>query len=343
MNIQLHERDSSSLMNIKLYIIVVLLIITLPTDICNSEGSPFGTPINADGASLFCNYSVNYTGSAFEINLVTMLNTLVQDTSHTWFSTSVYGQSPDKIYGLIQCRGDTTVDQCYNCSEKAYTIIGQSHCGNAVGGRIWLDFCYLHYENSSFIGQLDTSGRIITNPQNVSDPDAFNAVLQDLLANLTAEAANGSSGNRYASGTTNDTFVPKIYAQVQCTRDISTYDCTTCFNIATNYMKENYYGNRGCRYLMGSCIVSYEPYSFFNPPTPAEAPAIFNPPAVVTSSSNGTHSIKIPIILGVVGSGLLLALLIYLFTTRRRLKSAIFRRGYEGIEYDLVSKSRKTH
>lgn len=319
MNIQLHERDSSSLMNIKLYIVVVLLIITLSTYICNSEGSPFDTPINVDGALLFCNYSVNYTqGSAFEKNLDIVLSMLIQSTSQTGFSTFVHGESPDQIYGLLQCREETPAGQCYNCSQHATNITQQGRCGNAVGGRIWLDFCYLHYENSSFIGQLDTYGWYLSSTQTVSYPDAFNAVLQDLLANLTAEAANEFSGNRYASGTTNDTFVPKIYAQVQCTRDIYPYDCSTCFNIATTYMKENYKGRIGGQYLMGSCIVTYEPYSFFNPPTPAEAPAIFNSPTPAeapANTTNDTHSIKIPIILGVVGSSLLLALLICLFTT----------------------------
>jgi hypothetical protein len=127
------------------YITVVLSItITLHGQICNAQPTT-------------CRHNFNYTkGSKFESNLNTVLNNLVQDTSQTGFNTSEYGQSLDQIYGLLQCRGDTTVDQCYNCSQQANTTLRQN-CGNASGGLIWFDDCFLRYENYSFFGQLDTT------------------------------------------------------------------------------------------------------------------------------------------------------------------------------------------
>jgi len=316
----LHGRVSC--FTIKLFYITVVLsiTITLHGHICNAQPTT-------------CRHNFNYTkGSKFESNLNTVLNNLVQDTPQTGFSTSEYGQSPNQIYGLLQCRGDTTVDQCYTCSQQANTSLRQN-CGNASGGLIWLDDCFLRYENNSFFGQLDTvDAWYLSNPQSVSNPDVFNAALESIFANLSAEAASGSK--LYASGNTTDSLSRKIYALVQCWRDISSDDCTTCLSNTINYIFAVYAGRQGARGMKGSCIVRYEIYPFFNStaaPTPAEAPP---PTPVDTPSSNTTQinksSNKLPLILGVAG-GSLLVVFVCLFATGRRLKSAIFPGPNEGI------------
>ena len=253
----IHERVSCSsflmgqTINLFYRIVAILIIITLHSQICKAF-------------QLFqCNYNLNYTkGSKFESNLNTVMNRLVQNTSQTGFNTSEYGQSPDQIYGLLQCRGDTTVDQCYNCSQQANTTLRQK-CGNAVGGIIWLDYCYLRYENYSFIGHLDTTdGDYVANGNTVSSPAVFNNALYSLFSNLSAEAA--STSNLYASGTTTDSLFQKIYGLVQCMRDISSDDCTKCLSNTINYIFSTYAGRQGARGLTGSCIIRYEIYTFFN-------------------------------------------------------------------------------
>lgn len=241
------------------YVVVVLLIIiNLEAQICDAELT-------------MCNHDVNYTqGSKFEKNLNTVLNTLVKDTYQTGFNTSEYGESPDRIYGLLQCRGDATNDQCYNCSQRARSTIQES-CVSAVGGRIWLDVCFLRYENYSFFGNLDTDGFYTYITTNVSNPEVFNAALNRLFNNLLAEAESGSG---YASGKTVDSLFRKIYALVQCWKDISTDDCNTCLSNTINYIFAVFGGTPGAQGLMGSCIVRYEIYPFFNstalPPSTAE-------------------------------------------------------------------------
>lgn len=298
------------------YIIVVVpafIDITLHGHICNAQVFPL------------CNLGFNYTkGSKFESNLNTVFNSLVRHTSQTGFNTCVHGQNPDQIYGLLQCRGDATAAQCYNCSQQATSGIRQN-CGNSVGARIWLELCYLRYENYSFIGQLDTNGGYFYNTQKLSKPDVFNASLVSLLTNLSAEAVSRST--LYASGTTATTgsLSQKIYGLVQCWRDISGRNCTTCLSKTINYMLASFGGAPGARGLMGSCTVRYETYSFFNstvlPQPPAEAPAITpaasTPPKHnnITPSANVTGQINnadkssnkiITIILGVLLPALLL-------------------------------------
>ena len=132
-------------------------------------------------------------------------------------------------------------------------IVIRQRCGKAVGGRIWLDDCYLWYNNSNFIRQRDVCGIIIFDERNVSnvDPQAFNAALNTLLNSLSAEVENIPSKNQYASGTTADNFFPKIYSFVQCTRDISIDDYTTCLTTTISEIETYYYGRKGVDDLEG--------------------------------------------------------------------------------------------
>eukprot|EP00253_Pinus_taeda_P030932 PITA_30932 len=255
--------------SIKLFyiIIVVLIIITLHAHICHAQQHTCRANVTST------------TGSKFESNLKAVLDNLVQHTSQTAFNTGMYGQSPDQVYGLLQCTGDTTVEQCYNCSLQASASLGK-FCGNASGGLIWLGDCFLRYENYSFIGQLDTGdGWYLYNVNNVSSPDAFMTALGNLFTKLSGQAA--SSSKFFASGTITDSLSRKIYGLVQCWRDISSDDCTTCLSNTMNYISTVYTGRQGARGLIGSCMVRYETYPFFNSsslPAPSPAPSPEAPP-----------------------------------------------------------------
>jgi len=218
-----------------------------------------------------------------------------------------------------------TVDQCYTCWQLATTSI-QQHCGSAVGACTWPFNCFLRYQNYSFIGTLQTDNIIYFEPfggdTGVFIPTDFQAAAKNLLNKLSAEAAPETK--RSAFGTALDDSSQTIYGLVQCTRDLSTADCTTCLSYAINKI---FASNRtaGVQYWGRSCILRFEIYVFFNiwlPPQPAEGAA----KGRQMKSSN-----KTPIILGVVG-GLVLIITVCLFANRRRLKSAIFRKGYEDTE-----------
>jgi hypothetical protein len=335
-NMNFHGSDSACFLLIGLFYIIVVVpafIITLHGQICNAQAT-------------ICNRELIYAkDSEFESNVNTVFNSLVQHTSQTGFNTSVHGQSPNQVYGLLNCRGDATADQCYNCSQRATAAIRQSEgCGNAVGGVIWMDVCFLRYENYTFFGKLYTYGLNTYILANVSEPEVFDAAVAKLLSNLCTEAESGSK--LYASGNTTDSLSRKIYGLVQCWRDISSDDCKTCLSTSVNNIFTQFPGNPGVQGLMASCIVHYEIYPFLNStvlspasfpagaPAPAIKPVADTPPKQNTPSDKSSK--KIPIFLGV-AAGLLLVLLVCLFSCRRRLKSATFRRPSEGIAYDHMN------
>ncbi|GLJ37782.1 hypothetical protein SUGI_0767950 [Cryptomeria japonica] len=265
-------------------------------------------------AKSVCNGDHYTNGSKVERNINTVVNHLVQHTSSSGgFNTTVEGQSPDLISGLLQCRGDTTDKECHACSMEANTTIRQQ-CGNCIGRRVWLDKCYLRYERGHFIGNLDgTSYLVQNNLLNATDPEAFGSAVKGLLSDLSVKVTESSylyssdSAEDYSSST-------KIYGLVQCWRDISVEGCASCLDNAIRNLVEVTNGahNLGGVVYSGSCTARYDTYPFFTLSSDGQ-----------NTSPSKKSSAKIPIILGCLGGLTILVLLGGLFAARRKVKSAI--------------------
>eukprot|EP00253_Pinus_taeda_P016626 PITA_16626 len=294
-------------------VLPALINITLHGQTCNAVTE---TPTTN------CN-SINSTrDSPFESNLNRVLDSLAQAATQSGFNISVSGG----VYGLFQCRADLTVDQCHTCWQLATTTVRQQ-CGYAVGGSTWPFHCFLRYENYSFIGKLDTDlGSIVAELFGHDDTGVlmaadFRGAAQNLLNNLAAEAANETK--RYAFGKALDSLSQRIYGHVQCTRDLNREDCNACLSYSINKIF-SFNTTAGVQYLSQSCILRYEVYPFYNSSVLAQGP----PRGAGNSPQNKSSHRRTHIILGFAG-GLVLVLIICAFATARRLKSAIFRRGYQ--------------
>eukprot|EP01018_Ginkgo_biloba_P036586 Gb_16373 [translate_table: standard] len=253
-----------------------------------------------------CKPDTNYANnSKFVSNLNRVLDALVQNTSETGFNTTSYGQSVDKVYVILQCRGDISPSECYNCSQEANAYVRQN-CRNDLGGLVWLDLCYLRFENYSFFARLDTTSAPLYKwiTRNVTNPDAFAVSLRSFLYGLSAEAPKNDKF--FAYGTKDD---PSIYAAVQCWRDLSIDDCTACLKTATEKVSQRFDGKAGARALFGSCFIRFETYPFFS---------------VASSLSPEQTSSKstLAIIFGVIG-GTLMLLIVCLFAIRRKIRAVI--------------------
>eukprot|EP01018_Ginkgo_biloba_P036584 Gb_17523 [translate_table: standard] len=278
------------------------------------------------------NATIYANSSIFIRNLNKVLDDLVEKTSETGFNTSSYGRSPNVVYGLLQCRGDISQQECYNCSQYAKINIRQS-CGNDVGGRGWFDnYCYLRYENYSFFSTLDRSGNSMRNPINVTNPNEFDYVVRSLLHNLSVKAT-APANKGFAAGSTTDSLFRSIYGLVQCWRDISITNCQNCLSTAIEAMLRYAAGTQGGQGLLGSCIVRYETWSFFESPIPSSPPqppaesprtGTKRPPFRPSQIISKNRSKKLPIILGSVGGLLLALILLCLIGMRHKHKFSVF-------------------
>uniref|UniRef100_A0A1S3YMP9 Cysteine-rich receptor-like protein kinase 10 n=1 Tax=Nicotiana tabacum TaxID=4097 RepID=A0A1S3YMP9_TOBAC len=229
-------------------------------------------------------YSPN---GAYGTNLNTVLSSLSRNIDSDGFYNTSIGQDPNKVSVIAQCRGDVDLQTCRDCIKNATRLILEvcPHKKSAFG---IYDKCLIRYSNVSFIGTVLTDPKkIYYYNQNFSNPQLFfNRYLTPVLESLRSRASEGGK-RKFA---TNITLAPDfvtVYALVQCTADLSADDCFNC--LTTGYQTLpgcECYAKRGNYYLMPSCIIRYEPYSFFNesfaeapPPSPPPASLPLPPPA----------------------------------------------------------------
>jgi len=312
----LYFADSWKQATMLFYLIGLLFISSFPSVI-------------SDLRSYKCNNASTYTdGSTFSSNLDRVMGDLVKNAAQTGFKTSFYGQSPNRIYGLLQCIGNNISQKdCSICSRQASDTVRQL-CGNDIGGQEWRDNCFLRYENYSFFSKLDTNGTFLQNDKDIvaRNLSNFRTTTLNFLSYLS-EQAYDPANKGFAEGSTGYPSVGTIYGLVQCRRDISIKDCRSCLQSARNKVYDCCSMKQGAQGMLGSCTVRYEIYPFFNATNPSPAA---NPPTV--ASANGTsrtiskdYSTKtLLIILSIIGA-VIIALLVGVLAMMSKLNSAISR------------------
>ncbi|XP_057866721.2 cysteine-rich receptor-like protein kinase 19 isoform X1 [Cryptomeria japonica] len=293
-------------------ILLLLSAINFPSAICS------------DYVWYTCDDSSNFTdGSTYSTNLNLVINDLFHNAPQSLgFNTSSHGQSPNKVYGLLQCTGNISAERCSNCVLEANSSIHQ-RCPNKIGGRIWFDDCFLRYNNSNFFSILDTSGggTIFSGVEINSDWEAFESTAISLLSTLS-DKAYISANKGFSVGVANYSASEKLYGLVQCWRDISVQDCKTCLVTAREELKGCCYRKPGVQVPLGSCKVKYDTNPFFDSAeSPSTSPEGSNPTTSTTSKKKSTKTLSIA--LAFVG-GIILALVICFIAWRKRVRSAIF-------------------
>uniref|UniRef100_A0A0D6R613 Gnk2-homologous domain-containing protein n=1 Tax=Araucaria cunninghamii TaxID=56994 RepID=A0A0D6R613_ARACU len=209
------------------------------------------------------------TGSIFQKNLNKVLNDLVVNTSATAFNTSSYGQSPNKVYALLQCQGDASQQECSSCLQKAIrytagTVDGDIiWCDRSVGCQLWFERCFLRYDNYSFFSIFDEddfSSMALGLHRNSTN---FETTLLRLLSNLSAEALEPAKKG-FAAGSTNysasssSSPSEKIEGVMQCSGDLSIANCSACLSNLTQWVVNNKYSkNLQAKYVNRSCFIFY--------------------------------------------------------------------------------------
>ncbi|KAA8550555.1 hypothetical protein F0562_002239 [Nyssa sinensis] len=222
---------------------------------------------SADPLGEFCNTDTNISSnSPISANIGRLLPRLVSGASLNGFISTSYGKAKNKLYGLAQCRGDISSNDCSSCIQDAAKEI-RKRCPNQADARIWYDYCFLRYTTNNFFGEVDTYvGIFYYNVEDVTDPKAFNKKLGALMDKINSEAVVPAIANKaLGKGKTKVSPFVTIYALVQCTRDLSPQSCGECLATATGNFPNICDNKKGCRVLYSSCYVRYEVFPFFFP------------------------------------------------------------------------------
>ncbi|XP_022724322.1 cysteine-rich repeat secretory protein 55-like [Durio zibethinus] len=233
---------------------IIVLVFMLSLDICHADSN-----VNSGWQ---CSEADNSTSEkSFMINLGNLLNILTENgpLRNGFFKTTV-GRRSGKIYGLVQCRGDVSAENCANCTRESVAV-ALHNCSKSKKVQVWFTWCFLRYSNEHFFGVWDQSSMARVNDTNFDDVSvvskglifmrevAITAPKQPLMFH-TAVLDAGQFGKRYG--------------MAQCTRDIIRTDCSKCLDTQLVTFRTTIGNKRGWEVYGSSCSMWYHDYQFFS-------------------------------------------------------------------------------
>ncbi|KAJ4899679.1 cysteine-rich RLK (RECEPTOR-like protein kinase) 8 [Raphanus sativus] len=272
-----------------------------------------------------CPNATTYTrNSTYSTNLKTLLSSLSSpDASYsTGFQNATVGRDPDRVTGLFLCRGDVSPEVCHRC--VAFSVNDTlARCPNESEVVLYYEECMLRYSHQNILSTLVYEGGFILLNGNIissNQEDRFEDLVSTTMNQAADKAANSSK--KFYTIKANWTALQSLYGLVQCTPDLTRYECLRCLHRSIDGMPLNRIGGR---LFWPSCNSRYELYSFFNendtrtpeeqhaPPPPSPSP-LPPPPASISPVSSLTRTGKhdnskvliVAIVVGVVVAVLIL-------------------------------------
>lgn len=273
-----------------------------------------------------CDGNKYFAGSEFERNLKRVLYYLANNGSNFGFYTFQYGRSPNRVFGLLQCRGDTTPAECRNCSQNAGIEIRET-CPEATGAIVWYDQCFLRYQSKNFILGITSESYVgfICDNLVAPNPEAYRSAIKDLMQSLATKASVRSSRG-FAFGQINaDPFNQTIYGIVQCLQ-LSSVNCSKCVSDAISRTPKTCFTKSGGEVLSSSCRIRFGRDKFYDPQfSSQQITSVQKPSSYSKEKTPRKMTLKLVIILAVLGVALLGSVIWLLkFTTGSKMNEAPF-------------------
>ncbi|KAD4586632.1 hypothetical protein E3N88_24233 [Mikania micrantha] len=191
------------------------------------------------------------------------LSSNLNNSNNNFAVTNVTDPTLAPFYALIQCHRDLSRTDCLVCYAVSRTAV--PGCLPRTSGRIFLDGCFVRYDNYSFFQEaVDpatdarncTSGVLRTNWDDFEGGLVeFNRSANELVENVTNLALNnGGFGVMGLKG---------VYGLAQCWESLTNDECRVCLNKA----KSEAIGclpSREGRSMIAGCYLRYSTQKFFN-------------------------------------------------------------------------------
>jgi hypothetical protein len=218
----------------------------------------------------------NYgSGSTYKANLNLVLSPLSSNSNEidNGFYNSSYGEDPDKVYAIGQCRGDLKPDVCRKClSFSKDNLPTTQFCPVQKEAIVFYEECMLRYSSRNIFSTMDDTPEYpwmskLYNISDYSDDEKaeFNKDLSNLLQNLRGRAVAGGSLRKFAVANASAPRSQTLYGLMQCTPNLSEQDCSRCLSGAIDNFLKSYADRLGGRIRRPSCNFRYENSSFFDP------------------------------------------------------------------------------
>ncbi|KAD2393588.1 hypothetical protein E3N88_40565 [Mikania micrantha] len=182
----------------------------------------------------------------YESNVNSLFTSLVDSASICNFNKFEISPEDNTVYGLFQCRGDLSSQNCKDCVVGAISEL-KTTCPVSACGEIQLERCYVKYDSMSFFGALEkTEVCRRCGPSIGYNSDVLNRI-DGALAYLV-----GGNGQYYRGGD-----FGSIEGVAQCVQDLSLSNCQDCLSDACGRLRTVCETSTWGEMYLGKCYIRY--------------------------------------------------------------------------------------
>uniref|UniRef100_A0A803LKU4 Uncharacterized protein n=1 Tax=Chenopodium quinoa TaxID=63459 RepID=A0A803LKU4_CHEQI len=202
---------------------------------------------------MFCSEEQFEHESVYQRNLNHLLANLSSEAVSKKFYNSTEGDGVNKVYGLFLCNAAYTAQLCQDCITVAAGQV-QQKCPYDVDAIVFYGQCMLRYANHPIFSIEDDSVHFSFEygPRIYKE---FDQQLSSILIDLFNKAIADNASLAYASGVVYVRETISLVAYVDCTPDLSPYDCNRCLQVGLNRLPMN--GRQIGTTVQPSCRLSY--------------------------------------------------------------------------------------
>ncbi|OMO69441.1 hypothetical protein COLO4_29058 [Corchorus olitorius] len=238
-------------------------------------------------AGLFCGNIKPPNGSNFVPNFVKQMQGLSQAINNSHFASYHLNATPP-IYAMAQCHQDLSQTDCLLCYAASRTTLPR--CLPSISARIFLDGCFLRYDNYSFYHEsvssstfdhfsCSSNGVAVFGEDRKKRVNLFGKSVDYAVGNVTRIALrNGGFGTVGVDG---------VYALAQCWKSVPNEGCRECLEKAAKAVRRCGPKEEGRGMLIG-CYLRYSTKKFYNEMGEAEHDHGFSGIAVIIAIASAT-------------------------------------------------------
>ncbi|KAL8253627.1 hypothetical protein R6Q59_031848 [Mikania micrantha] len=211
--------------------------------------------------NMTCDHQLEHNQTQFVPNFVNMMGRIATLVRTSLNATAQSGTGPDSNYGLAQCYGDLSEQDCILCYSEVRTVLPSCFPNN--GARIYLDGCFMRVQNYSFYheytGPNDRSVCGNSTRKNVLFQDTVKKAVLNAVTDATRDS--GYFGRvRMQVARQNES----VYVLAECWRTLSPGSCSACLENASASITKCLPWSEG-RALNTGCFMRYSDVDFLNP------------------------------------------------------------------------------